>query len=108
MDWDWEDLELFLVVGLVMVDWACACRGGVKVGGDDEGVVQVAGLVAGAAVVALPAAIAAAREELGGETEGADWFMTGGVGVAPWAGVLVDVVWIREVVCGGGCWGDFG
>jgi len=70
-------------------------------GGDDEGVVQVAGLVVGVAMVALPAATAAAREELGGEAECADWFVAGGVGVAPWAGVLADVIWIREVVCGG-------
>jgi len=100
-DWDWEDLEFFLVVGLVMVDWVCACGSGVKMGGDDEGVAPVAGLVAGAAMVAPPAATAVAREELGGEAEGADWFMAGGVGVAPCAGVLADVVWIREVVCGG-------
>jgi len=49
-------------------------------------VAQVAGLVAGVAVAAPPAATTAAREELGGEAEGADWFMAGGV-VAPWAGV---------------------
>ena len=70
-------------------------------GGDDEGVAPVAGLVAGAAMVAPPAATAVAREELGGEAEGADWFMAGGAGVAPWAEVLAVVVWIREVVCGG-------
>ncbi len=53
-------------------------------GGDDEGVVALAiSLVEGAAVVMPPAATAAAREELGGEANGADWFVTGEVGVAP-------------------------
>jgi len=49
----------------------------------------------------LPAATAAARDELGGEANGADWFVTGGVGVAPWVGVLAGVFWITEVVCEG-------
>jgi len=89
---DWEDLELFLVVGLVMEDWACTCGGVAKMGGDDDGVAQVAGLVAGAVVVAPPAATAGAREELGGKAEYADWFMAGGMGVAPWAELLAVVV----------------
>jgi len=78
-DWDWEDLELFLVGGLDTVAWAWACGGRAEVGGDDEGVALVVGLVTGAAVAMLPAATAAAREELGGEAEGTDWFMTSGV-----------------------------
>jgi len=77
-DWNWEDLQLFLVVDLVMVGWACACGGGAEAGGDDEGVALVAGLVAGVPVVTPPAATAAAREQLGGEAEGADWFISVG------------------------------
>jgi len=83
-DWDWEDLELFLALGLVVVDWVCACGGGPEVGGDDEGIALVVDLVVGAVVATLPAATAAARDELGGEVEGVGWFVTGGMGVAPW------------------------
>jgi len=84
--WDWEDLELFLVWGLVVVAWACACGGWPEVGGDAEGIALVVDLVAGAAVVTPPAATAAARDELGGDAEGVGWLVPSGVGVAPWAG----------------------
>jgi len=106
--WDWEDLELVLVGGLVVVAWACACGGGAEVGGDDEGVALVAGLVAGAAVAMPPAATAAARDELGGEAEGADWFMVGGVGVAPWAGGGSCSLGQGCGLLKGGCWENFG
>jgi len=66
----------------------------------------MADLVVGTAVATPPAATAAAREELGGEAEGADWFVAGGVGVAPWAGVLSAVAWIRELVCEGVAFGE--
>ncbi len=47
--------------------WACTCRGGAEVGGDDEGVALAVGLVAGAAVAMPPAATAAARDEWEGK-----------------------------------------
>jgi len=34
--WDWEDWELFLVGGLVMVVWACTCGGEAEIVGDAE------------------------------------------------------------------------
>jgi len=74
---------------------------GLRLGGDDAGVALAEGLVEDAAVVTPPAATAAARDELGGEANGADWFVAGGVEVAPWAGVLTGVVWITEVICVG-------
>jgi len=57
--------------------------------------------VTGTTVAAPPAATAAASKELGGEAAGVGWFVAGGVGVAPWAGVLVGVVGIAEVACEG-------
>jgi len=86
------DSELFLVGGFVVVAWAWTCGGRAEGGGGDGGVPLAVSLVEGAAVVTPPAATAAAREELGGEANGADWFVTGGVGVAPCAGVLAGVV----------------
>jgi len=81
----------------VEVAWVGACGGGPEVGGDEEGVALAIGLVEDE-VVATPSAVtAAAREELGGEANGADWCIAGGVGVAPWAGVFVGVVWITGV-----------
>jgi len=84
-------MEPFLVGVLAGVAWARACGGGLEVGGDEEGVALVLGLVEGEVVVTLAAAMAVARDELGGEASGAGWDVAGGVGVAPWAGVLVGV-----------------
>ncbi len=53
-DWDWEGLGLLLALGLVVVDWVGACGGGPEVGGMDDGVALVVGLVVGAAVAPLP------------------------------------------------------
>jgi len=47
-----------------------------------------------------------AREELGGEANGAGWDVAGGVGIVPWAGVLVCVDWFVEVAFGGVAPGD--
>ncbi len=88
------------------VAWAGACGGGPEVGGDEEGVALTLGLVEGEAVTTPAAATAAAREELGGEANGAVWFRAGGVGVAPWAGVLVGIVWLVKVAFGGMAPGD--
>ncbi len=81
--------------------WACAGGGEAEVGGVDEGVALVVGLVTGTTVVIPPAATAAARDELGGETNGMGWLVAGGVGVAPWAGVLAGMFWITEVASEG-------
>jgi len=81
-----------LVGGLVAVAWACACGDGAEVGGDSKGVALVAGLVAGAAIVMPPAATAATKEELGGETEGTNWFGASEVEVAPWAVGVAGIV----------------
>jgi len=89
--WDWEDLKLFLVGGLVVGAWACACGVGAEVGGDDEGVALVVDLVMGAAVAMPLAATAAARDELGGEAMGADGFVNGGVGVYIKTCIKVDI-----------------
>jgi len=94
-------LEPFLVGVLAEVAWARACGNGLEVGGDEEGVALALGLVEGEAVVTLAAATAAAKEELGGEANGAGWDVAGGVGVAPWVGVLVGVDWFVEVAFGG-------
>jgi len=99
-DWDWEDLELFFEELLVVVGWACACGGGAEAGGDAEGVVVVAGLVTGI-TLATPAAMVAAREELGGEAGGADLLGAGGVEVEPWAGVVAVLVWTGQNSVGG-------
>jgi len=85
----------------VVVAWARACGGGPEVGGDEEGVALAIGLVEDEAVAMPSAATAAAREELGGEANDAGCFVAGGVGDAPWAGVLAGVVWITEVACEG-------
>jgi len=53
------------------------------VGGAEERVALMVGLVVGAALAPPPAATAAARDELGGEAVGAGWFVAGGVGMAP-------------------------
>jgi len=81
----------------VEVAWAGACGGGPEVGGDGEGVALAIGLVEDEVVATPSAATAAAREELGGEATGADWFVAGGMGVAPQAGVLMGAVWIAVV-----------
>jgi len=73
---------LFLEVALVVVDWACACGGGVEAGGDANGVAVVSCLVTDAPPAA-PAVTAAAREELCGEAGGADLLEGSGVEVAP-------------------------
>jgi len=65
-DCNWEGLGLFLALGLVVVDWVGACEGGPEVGGVADGVALAVGLVVGAAASPLPAATAAARDELGG------------------------------------------
>jgi len=85
---------------LVVVAWACACRGRPEVVGE-EGVTLAVSLVRGVAVAMPSAATAAARDELGGEANGAAWFVTDRVGVAPWAGVLAGMFWITELVCEG-------
>jgi len=43
--WDWMDLELFLVVGVAVVDLACACGGGAVERGGTEGAAEVAWLL---------------------------------------------------------------
>jgi len=75
-------LVLFLEVTLVVVDWACACGGGVEAGGDADGVAVVSCLVTDA-LPAAPTVTAAAREELCGEAGGADLLGASGVEVAP-------------------------
>jgi len=82
---------------LVGEAWACAGGEEAEVGGDDEGVALVVGLVAGTAVTMPPVATAAARDELGGETTSVGWLVAGGVGVAPWARVLAGMFWHTEV-----------
>jgi len=86
--WDWTDLELFLVVGVVVVDLACACGGGAVAEGGAGRVTEVAGLVVVSAMVPMPAAAAARREELGGEAREVDLLWASGVEVAPWVGGL--------------------
>jgi len=100
-DWGLVGLEPFLAGFLVEVAWARACWGGFEVGGDEEGVALALGLVESEAVAILAAATATAREELGGEANCAGWDVAGGVGVAPWTGVLVGGDWLVEVAFGG-------
>jgi len=83
-DLGWVDLELFLVVGLVVVGLACGCGGGAVAGGTALGVAEVVGLVPVLATTPPPAA-AATREELDGEVGGVDLHWAGEVEVAPWA-----------------------
>jgi len=90
----------------VEVAWARACWGGLEVGGDEEGVALALSLVEGEAVVTLAAATAAAREDLGGEANGAGGDVAGGVGAAPWTGLLMGVDWLVEVAFGGMAPGD--
>ncbi len=63
---NWEGLGLFLALGLVVVNWVGACGGGPGVGGMEDGVALLVGLVMGAAISPLPAVTAATRDELGG------------------------------------------
>jgi len=58
-------LELFLALGLVVVDWGRAGGVELEVGGVDDGVALAAGLAVGTAVAPPPVATAAARDELG-------------------------------------------
>jgi len=90
----------------VEVAWARTCWGGIEVGGGDKGVALALGLVEGKAVATLAAATAATREELGGEADGAGWDMAGGVGVAPWTGVVMGVDWLVGVAFGAMAPGD--
>jgi len=99
-NWGWVGLEPFLAGFLVEVAWARTGWGGLEVGGGDEGVALALGLVEGKAVATLVAATAAAREELGGEADSAGWDMAGGVGVAPWTGVVMGVDWLAGVAFG--------
>jgi len=71
-----------LALGLVVVDWVGAFGGGPEVGGADEGGVLVVGVDVDAAEAPLPAATAAARDELGGEAVGVGWLVVSGVGMA--------------------------
>ena len=48
------------------VAWVEACKGGLEVGGGEERVALVLGLVGGGVVATPAAATAAAKEELGG------------------------------------------
>jgi len=93
----WRGLELFLALGLAVVDWVGACGGGPEVGG----VAIAVGLVVGAAGVSPPVVTTATRDELGGEAMGASWLVACGVGIAPCVGVLMVSVWTRGV----GSWG---
>ncbi len=102
------DFEPFLVGGLVVVVWAGTCGGGPEVGGDEEGVALAVGLAEDEAVEMPPVASVAAREELEGETNGADRFVAGGVGVAPWAGVLAGVSGLLRWSVRGWLLGKFG
>jgi len=104
--WGWVDLGPFVVEAWEGVGLAGACGGGLEVGGDEEGVVLVLGLVGEEAVATLAAATAVAREELGGEAIGTGRDIAGGVGVAPGAGVLMGVDGFSEVAFGAMASGD--
>ncbi len=86
-------------------------------GGDDEGVALVVGLVTGTTVAMPPAATAAARDELGGEANGVGWLVAGGVGLHfgpggwqvcfgslewPVRGWLLEKFWSNYGYCGVG------
>jgi len=64
-----------------------ACGGGHEVRGGVAGVVLALALVGEGAVAALAVAMAAAKEELGGEAKGTAWDITSGEGEEPKAAI---------------------
>ena len=74
------DLGFFLALGLDVVGWAEAWGGGPGVGEVSARVALAVDLGVGAARASLPAATAAAKEELGGWAVDAGWVVTNEVG----------------------------
>ncbi len=108
VDWDWEDLGLFVVVGLVMVDRACTCRGRAEAGGDDEGVMLVAAWLQ---VQHFQQQLLQPERSWERKLRVQTGLGAGGVGVAPWAGGSAVVVWTRGGLRGwllGELWSNFG
>ncbi len=78
-----------------------ACRGGLEVRGGVARVALALALVGEGAVAALAAAMAVAKEELGGEAKGTAWDVTGGEGEEPEAAIQRGANRVGEEAFGG-------